>query len=170
MNRRDRAVMSLDSQGDPADRRGFAKPVDLSGEFGKYIGKQVSYATHGIHRYPAKFIPQIPGFCIQSVLEGRGHGPRPVHGLRHDAARVVHPREAQLRRGHPSAREDDRQGQDDPDGPSEAPGVRGRAPGGHRVGPRATTPPSLRRYPTGTTGSGPRCSRTLRRSRSMSGP
>jgi len=66
VNRRDRAVMSLDSQGDPADRRGFAKPVDLSGEFGKYIGKQVSYATHGIHRYPAKFIPQIPGFCIQS--------------------------------------------------------------------------------------------------------
>lgn len=58
--------MSLDSRGDPPDRRGLAKPVDLSDEFGKYIGKQVSYATHGIHRYPAKFIPQIPGFCIQS--------------------------------------------------------------------------------------------------------
>jgi DNA modification methylase len=39
---------------------------DLSGEFRKYIGKQVSYATHGIHRYPAKFIPQIPRFCIES--------------------------------------------------------------------------------------------------------
>ena len=39
---------------------------DLSGEFRKYIGKQVSYATHGIHRYPAKFIPQIPKFCIES--------------------------------------------------------------------------------------------------------
>src|SRR5512136_5537 len=38
--------------------------LDLSGEFRKYIGKQVSYATHGIHRYPAKFIPQIPRFCI----------------------------------------------------------------------------------------------------------
>jgi len=38
---------------------------DLSGEFRKYIGKQVSYATHGIHRYPAKFIPQIPRFCIE---------------------------------------------------------------------------------------------------------
>ena len=38
---------------------------DLSGEFRKYIGKQVSYATHGIHRYPAKFIPQIPRFCVE---------------------------------------------------------------------------------------------------------
>jgi DNA modification methylase len=41
-------------------------PRDLSGEFRKYIGKQVSYATHGIHKYPAKFIPQIPRFCIES--------------------------------------------------------------------------------------------------------
>jgi len=40
--------------------------VDLSSDFRKYIGKQVSYATHGIHRYPAKFIPQIPRFCIES--------------------------------------------------------------------------------------------------------
>ena len=39
---------------------------DLSDEFRKYIGKQVSYATHGIHKYPAKFIPQIPRFCIES--------------------------------------------------------------------------------------------------------
>lgn len=38
---------------------------DLSGDFKKYIGKKVSYATHGIHRYPAKFIPQIPRFCIE---------------------------------------------------------------------------------------------------------
>jgi len=44
----------------------FPSPADLSGEFRKYIGKQVSYATHGIHRYPAKFIPQIPRFCIES--------------------------------------------------------------------------------------------------------
>ncbi|MGQ9587535.1 MAG: DNA methyltransferase [Thermoplasmata archaeon] len=41
-------------------------PIDLSKEFGKYIGKQVSYATHGIHKYPAKFIPQIPRFCLES--------------------------------------------------------------------------------------------------------
>jgi DNA modification methylase len=44
----------------------FPEAIDLSGEFRKYIGKQVSYATHGIHRYPAKFIPQIPRFCIES--------------------------------------------------------------------------------------------------------
>jgi len=53
----------------PDDRSGaglWVKLVDLSEEFGKYIGKQVSYATHGIHRYPAKFIPQIPRFCIES--------------------------------------------------------------------------------------------------------
>jgi len=42
---------------------------DLSGEFRKFIGKQVSYATHGIHRYPAKFIPQIPRFCIESYSD-----------------------------------------------------------------------------------------------------
>jgi len=42
---------------------------DLSGEFSKYIGRQVSYATHGIHRYPAKFIPQIPRFCLESFSD-----------------------------------------------------------------------------------------------------
>jgi len=45
---------------------GLPPARDLSGEFRKYIGKQVSYATHGIHKYPAKFIPQIPRFCIES--------------------------------------------------------------------------------------------------------
>ena len=44
----------------------FPRAHDLSGEFRKYIGRQVSYATHGIHRYPAKFIPQIPRFCMES--------------------------------------------------------------------------------------------------------
>jgi DNA modification methylase len=39
---------------------------DLSGEFRKYIGRRVSYATHGIHRYPAKFIPQIPRYCLEA--------------------------------------------------------------------------------------------------------
>ena len=48
------------------DRSWLPKPVDLSEELGRYIGKQVSYATHGIHRYPAKFIPQIPRFCLES--------------------------------------------------------------------------------------------------------
>ena len=47
-------------------QQGFPRAQDLSGEFRKYIGRQVSYATHGIHRYPAKFIPQIPRFCMES--------------------------------------------------------------------------------------------------------
>ena len=42
---------------------------DLSGEFRKYIGRRVSYATHGIHKYPAKFIPQIPRYCIDAYSE-----------------------------------------------------------------------------------------------------
>ncbi len=59
----------MQSQTPMACRRGgtLSRPVDLSEELGKYIGKQVSYATHGIHRYPAKFIPQIPRFCIDSL-------------------------------------------------------------------------------------------------------
>ena len=44
-------------------------PSDLSGEFRKYIGKQVSYATHGIHRYPAKFIPQVPRCCMEAYSD-----------------------------------------------------------------------------------------------------
>jgi DNA modification methylase len=48
---------------------GFPSARDLSNEFRKYIGKRVSYATHGIHKYPAKFIPQIPRFCIESYSE-----------------------------------------------------------------------------------------------------
>ncbi|UCE44889.1 MAG: site-specific DNA-methyltransferase [Methanobacteriota archaeon] len=48
------------------ERNWLPKPIDLSEELGRYIGKQVSYATHGIHRYPAKFIPQIPRFCLDS--------------------------------------------------------------------------------------------------------
>jgi DNA modification methylase len=48
---------------------GLIRPVDLSEELSKYIGKQVSYATHGIHSYPAKFIPQIPKFCLESCSE-----------------------------------------------------------------------------------------------------
>ena len=47
----------------------FPLARDLSGEFRKYIGKQVSYATHGIHRYPAKFIPQIPRYCLESYSD-----------------------------------------------------------------------------------------------------
>ena len=59
----------MQSQTPMVCRRGgtLSRPVDLSEELAKYIGKQVSYATHGIHRYPAKFIPQIPRFCIDSL-------------------------------------------------------------------------------------------------------
>ncbi|MCJ7561453.1 MAG: site-specific DNA-methyltransferase, partial [Thermoplasmata archaeon] len=61
--------MSSQSSSDPSDFHGFPRPVDLSNEFRKYIGRQVSYATHGIHKYPAKFIPQIPRFCIESFSD-----------------------------------------------------------------------------------------------------
>ncbi len=43
--------------------------LDLSDELRKYIGRRVSYATHGIHRYPAKFIPQIPRFCLEAYSD-----------------------------------------------------------------------------------------------------
>jgi len=58
-------MLTLSSRGASYNER-LPEAEDLSGEFRKYIGKQVSYATHGIHRYPAKFIPQIPRFCIES--------------------------------------------------------------------------------------------------------
>jgi len=46
-----------------ADYEGQA--IDLSSELAKYVGRKVSYATHGIHRYPSKFIPQIPRLCLE---------------------------------------------------------------------------------------------------------
>ncbi len=61
--------MRPSSHDDEVGHEGPMKAQDLSGEFRKYIGRQVSYATHGIHRYPAKFIPQIPRFCLQSFSD-----------------------------------------------------------------------------------------------------
>lgn len=48
-----------------AETRKRTENRDLSDRFRKYIGRQVSYFTHGIHRYPAKFIPQVPRFCLE---------------------------------------------------------------------------------------------------------
>lgn len=42
-----------------------AQATDLSPELARYVGRKVSYATHGIHRYPSKFIPQIPRLCLE---------------------------------------------------------------------------------------------------------
>jgi DNA modification methylase len=64
--RRDGKAMSPSSVSNVAQGCSLPQPRDLSDGFRKYIGKQVSYATHGIHKYPAKFIPQIPRFCIES--------------------------------------------------------------------------------------------------------
>ena len=64
--RRRRRKMAQSSPRDSDEDRVLRNAQDLSGEFRKYMGRQVSYATHGIHRYPAKFIPQIPKFCIES--------------------------------------------------------------------------------------------------------
>jgi DNA modification methylase len=61
--------MSSSSSKTPSKAGDFPKAIDLSDEFRKYIGKQVSYATHGIHKYPAKFIPQIPRFCIEAYSD-----------------------------------------------------------------------------------------------------
>ena len=47
-------------------QKGSTDALDLSDELRKYIGRKVSYATHGIHKYPAKFIPQIPRYCIEA--------------------------------------------------------------------------------------------------------
>ena len=41
------------------------KNSDLSEDFNRFRGRQVSYFTHGIHRFPAKFIPQVPRFCME---------------------------------------------------------------------------------------------------------
>ena len=60
--------MASSRSGDWAETA-LPKAKDLSGEFKKYIGKRVSYATHGIHKYPAKFIPQIPRFCLESYSD-----------------------------------------------------------------------------------------------------
>jgi DNA modification methylase len=67
--RREQKGMSSSPARHTAHGSGLIPPRDLSREFGKYIGKQVSYATHGIHKYPAKFIPQIPRFCIESYSD-----------------------------------------------------------------------------------------------------
>jgi len=57
--------------GDRSDKRKKKKSErqDISDKFRKYTGRQVSYFTHGIHRYPAKFIPQVPRFCIDRYSE-----------------------------------------------------------------------------------------------------
>jgi len=52
------------SFGRPASEDG-GESIDLSVAFNKFKGRQVSYCTHGIHRFPAKFIPQVPRFCIE---------------------------------------------------------------------------------------------------------
>lgn len=67
--RRHRSKMRPAASKDIVDGHEPLKAKDLSSEFRKYIGRQVSYATHGIHRYPAKFIPQIPRFCLESYSE-----------------------------------------------------------------------------------------------------
>src|SRR3989338_351651 len=38
---------------------------DTSWVFGNLTQKDTSYATHGFHKYPAKFIPQLAKRCIE---------------------------------------------------------------------------------------------------------
>ena len=67
--RRNRTTMPSSPPKNFSEGGAFPQARDLSGEFRKYIGRQVSYATHGIHRYPAKFIPQIPRFCLETYSD-----------------------------------------------------------------------------------------------------
>ncbi len=67
--RRNRTTMPSSPPKNTSEGGAFPQARDLSGEFRKYIGRQVSYATHGIHRYPAKFIPQIPRFCLETYSD-----------------------------------------------------------------------------------------------------
>ena len=67
--RRNRTTMPSSPPKTTSEGGAFPQARDLSGEFRKYIGRQVSYATHGIHRYPAKFIPQIPRFCLETYSD-----------------------------------------------------------------------------------------------------
>ncbi|MBU0686168.1 MAG: site-specific DNA-methyltransferase, partial [Candidatus Thermoplasmatota archaeon] len=67
--RRTRTYMPSSPPKHNSEGGAFPQARDLSGEFRKHIGRKVSYATHGIHRYPAKFIPQIPRFCLESYSE-----------------------------------------------------------------------------------------------------
>ncbi len=42
---------------------------DTSWSFGSLARKDTSYATHGFHKYPAKFIPQLARRCIEEYTE-----------------------------------------------------------------------------------------------------
>ncbi len=61
-------------------QKGTIDALDLSDEFRKYIGRRVSYATHGIHKYPAKFIPQIPRYCLEAYSDPGDHVLDPFMG------------------------------------------------------------------------------------------
>jgi len=42
---------------------------DISRPLNKFIGNKLIYMTHGLHIYPAKFIPQIPQLCIRKFSQ-----------------------------------------------------------------------------------------------------
>ncbi|MFX1294675.1 MAG: DNA methyltransferase [Promethearchaeota archaeon] len=48
----------------------FDLPIeDITRPLSKFIGKKLIYMTHGLHIYPAKFIPQIPQLCIKKYSD-----------------------------------------------------------------------------------------------------
>ena len=60
--------MTLQSADSPSDKK-KGERNNLSHTFRKFTGRQVSYCTHGIHRFPAKFIPQVPRFCMEKYSQ-----------------------------------------------------------------------------------------------------
>ncbi len=46
--------------------------TDITKFTNKFKGRMLTYLTHGLHIYPAKFIPQIPQFCIQKFSNPSG--------------------------------------------------------------------------------------------------
>ncbi|MHA1325533.1 MAG: DNA methyltransferase [Candidatus Helarchaeota archaeon] len=45
------------------------KVEDITRALSKFVGNKLIYMTHGLHIYPAKFIPQIPQLCIRKYSQ-----------------------------------------------------------------------------------------------------
>lgn len=53
----------------PVSRIDGINVYDITKFTSKFRGRMLTYSTHGLYIYPAKFIPQIPQFCIREYSE-----------------------------------------------------------------------------------------------------